>query len=75
MKSIIKFYVIGASENICKWIIMIFFFSKNYVLKNGKISMFFGKEIKRKVAIRIYCSPPKNTLQPEFFFWSPFGCE
>ena len=25
MKSIIKFYVIGASENICKWILMNFF--------------------------------------------------
>ena len=25
MKSIIKFYVIGASENICEWILMNFF--------------------------------------------------
>ena len=49
------------------------FFSKNYVLKYGKILMFFGKEIKRKVTIRIHYSqaekeiPAKITLQPEFF--------
>ena len=49
------------------------FFSKNYVLKKGKILMFFGKEIKRKAAIRMHYSqaeidiPPKITLQVEFF--------
>ena len=77
MKSIIKFYVIGASENICKWILINF--SKNYVLKKGKILMFFGKEIKRKAAIRMHHSQaeivisPKITSQPEFFLWSPFS--
>ena len=76
MKSIIKFYVIGASGNICKLILMIFL--KNYVLKKRKIIMFCGKEIKRKVAISMHYTqaeidvPPKITLQPEFFLWSPF---
>ena len=77
MKSINKLYVNGASENICKWIPMNFF--KKYILKKGKILMYFGKEIKRKVAIRMHYSqaeidtPPKITLQPEFFLWSPFS--
>ena len=41
--------------------------------------MLFGKEIKRKVALRMhYCRaeldvPPKIALQPEFFFSSPFS--
>ena len=49
-----------------------FFFSKNYVLKTGKIRS-FGKKIKRKVAMRMQYSqakigmPPKMTLHPEFF--------
>ena len=49
-----------------------FFFSKNYVLKTGKIRS-FGKKIKRKVAMRMHYSqaeiniPPKFTLQLEFF--------
>ena len=49
------------------------FFLKNYFLKKEKIFMFFGKEIKRKVAIRMHYSqavidmPPKIALQPEFF--------
>ena len=44
------------------------FFLKNYVLKKEKTLMFFGKEIKRKVAIRMHYSqadidiPPKITL-------------
>ena len=43
--------------------------------------MFFGKEIKRKVAIRMHYSqaeidiPPKITLQPEFFLNSSFFLE
>ena len=55
-----------------KWI-----FSKNYVLKKGKILMFLEKEIKWKEAIRMHYSqaeidvPPKITLQPDFFF-DPF---
>ena len=48
MKSIIKFYVIEFSENICKWVLMIFF-EKLYFEKEGKILMFFEKEIKWKV--------------------------
>ena len=53
-------------------------FSKNYFLKKGKTLMCFGKEIKRKVAIRMHYSqakidePPKITLEFEFFLWSPF---
>ena len=39
MKIIIKFYIIGASENICKWI-LIKGFEKP---KKGKILMSFGK--------------------------------
>ena len=76
MKWIIRFYVIEDSENICKWILMNFF---EKVFEKGKISMFFGKEIKRMVAIRMHYSraeiniPPKIILQPEFFFWSPFS--
>ena len=48
-------------------------FSKNYALKRGKILMFFGMEIKRKVAIKMHYSqaeidvPAKIELQPEFF--------
>ena len=48
------------------------FFRKINVLKKDKLLMFFGKEIKRKVAIRMHYSqaevhiPPKITLQPEF---------
>ena len=59
------------------WFFLIFL--KNYVLKKGKILMFFKKEIKQKVAIRMHNSqaeidmPPKITLQPEFFLWSPFS--
>ena len=55
------------------------FFLKNYALKKVKILMFFGKEIKWKVTIRMHYSqaeidvPPKITLQPEFFPWSPFS--
>ena len=53
MKSIIKFDVIhGASENICKWVLMNFFEKLCFEKKKGKILMFFGKEIKRNVAIR-----------------------
>ena len=49
MKSIIKFYVILASENICKWIIMNFF--EKLCFENGEnINFFFGREIKWKVA-------------------------
>ena len=72
MKSIIKFYVIGASENICKRILMNFF-EKLCFLKKGKILMFFVEEIKRKVAIRIHYRQAeldissKITLQSEFF--------
>ena len=47
MKLLIKFDVIGASENICKWIVMNFF-GKIMVWKKGKILMFFGKGNKRK---------------------------
>ena len=49
------------------------FFRINYVLKKGKLLMFFEKEIKGKVAIRMHYSQaeidilPKITLQPEFF--------
>ena len=80
MKSIIKFYVIGTSEIIYKWILTIFFFFlKNYVLKKGKIIIFFGQEIKRKVAKRMHYSEaeidisPIITLQPEFFLRSSFS--
>ena len=72
-----EIYIIGASEIICKWILLIFFW-KNYVLRKGKILMFIGREIKRKVAIRMDYSQaeidiqPKITLQPEFFLWPPF---
>ena len=75
MKSIIKFYAIGASENVCKWILMNFF-EKLCFEKRENING-FGKEIKRKVAIRMHYSqaeidiPPKITLQPEFFLRSP----
>ena len=54
-------------------------FSKNYVLKKGKILTFFGKEIKWKVAIRMHYSqaeidrPPKIALQPTFFLLYPFS--
>ena len=71
MKSITKFYVIGASENICKWILMSFL--EKLFWKKGKYQCFFGKEIKRKVGIRMHYSqaeidiPPKITLKPEFF--------
>ena len=41
MKSKTKFYVIGATENICKWKLMNFL--KNYVLKKGKIFNVFWK--------------------------------
>ena len=67
MKSIIKIYVIRSSESICKRILM------NYVLKKGKKIVFFGKEVKRKVAIRTHYSQAeidiqqKIALQPEFF--------
>ena len=40
MKSIIKFYVIGASENICIWILMNFF-EKLYFEKMGNINVFW----------------------------------
>ena len=49
------------------------YFSKNNVLESGKMLMFYGKEIKRKMAIRMHYSqaeidiPPKIALQPEFF--------
>ena len=42
-------------------------------MEKGEIIMFFRKEIKRKMAIRMHYSqaeidiPPKVTLQPEFF--------
>ena len=71
MKSIIKFYDIGASENSCKRILIIFF-KKICFEKRKKILMYFGKEIKRKLAIKMHYSqaeidiPPKITLQPEF---------
>ena len=73
MKSIIKFYVIGASENFCKWILMNFFEKLSFEKKKRKILMLFGKEMKRKVAIRMHYSqtqidmPQKITLQSEFF--------
>ena len=54
-----------------------YYFSKNYVLKKGKILMFFGKEIKQKVAIRMHYQQYtyqaeiyillKTTSEPEFF--------
>ena len=75
MKSIIKFYVLGASENICKWILMIFF-ERLCFEKRENINV-FRKKIKLKVAIRMHYSeteidiPPKITLQLEFFLWSP----
>ena len=40
MKSIIKFYVAGALENICKWILMIFF-EKLCVEKRENINVFW----------------------------------
>ena len=40
MKSIIKFYVIGASENICKWMLMNFF-EKIYFEKGENINVFW----------------------------------
>ena len=40
MKSIIKFYVIRASENICKWILMNFF-EKLYFEKSENINVFW----------------------------------
>ena len=39
MKSIIKFYVIGTSENICKWMLMIF--EKLYFEKRENINVFW----------------------------------
>ena len=72
MKTIIKFYVIGASKNICKRILKNFF-EKLCFKKRKTINVFFGKEIKRKVSIRMHYSqaeidmPPKITLQPECF--------
>ena len=47
--------------------------------KKGKILMFFGKEIKQKVSIRMHYIqadieiPPKIALQPEFFLYFPFS--
>ena len=55
------------------------YFPKNYVLKKGKLSMFFRKEIKRKVEIRMHYSqaeiniPSKITLQSQFFLWFPIS--
>ena len=46
MKSIIKFYVIGASENICNWILMNFF-EKLFFEKRENIKIFW-KENKMK---------------------------
>ena len=48
-------------------------FFEKLCFEKGKILMFLGKEIKRKVAKRMHYSqaeidiPPKITLQPEFF--------
>ena len=47
MKLIIKFYVIGASENICKWI-LINFFEKLCFEKRENINVFFWKGNKAK---------------------------
>ena len=69
MKSIIKFYVIGALDNICKRIRMIFF-EKLCFEKRENINV-FGKEMKRKIAIRMHYSqaetdiPAKITSKPE----------
>ena len=53
-----------------------FFLKKNYFLKKGKMLMFFGKETKWKVVIRMHYNqaeidiPQKITLQSEFFLLS-----
>ena len=41
MQSIIKFYVIGASENICKWI-LVNFFEKSCLEKRENINVSEG---------------------------------
>ena len=56
------------------------FFLKNYFffLKKGKIFMYFGKNVKWKMVIRMHYSqaemdiPPKMTLQPDIFPLIPF---
>ena len=54
-------------------------FSKNYILKKRENINVFWKEIKWKVAKRMFYSQaeidisPKITLQPEFLLWSPFS--
>ena len=63
MKSIIKFYVIGASESICKWILMNFF--EKLYFEKMKILMFFGKEIKQKVAIKMHYSQAEIDILPK----------
>ena len=50
MKSVIKFYVIGASENIRKRILMNFF--EELCFEKGKILMFFWKGNKTKDGIK-----------------------
>ena len=68
--------LLGASGSICKWINLNF--SEKLFLKKRKILMSFGKETKRKMAIRMHFSQaqidvsPKIALQLEIFFWSPF---
>ena len=41
MKGLIEIYIVGASEIICRWILLKFFLKK-YLLKIEKI-LFFGK--------------------------------
>ena len=60
MKSIIKFYVYAFGKFL--QINTNEFFPKNYVLKKGKILMFYGKELKRKMAIRMHYSQSESDI-------------
>ena len=77
MKGLIEIYIIGASEVICKWILLIFF-KKVIYWERGKYN-FFGKEINWKVVIMMHSYqtevdiPPKITIQPEFCLLSLFS--
>ena len=72
MESISKFYIIGASENICKWILMNFF-EKLCFEKRESINVFWkGNKTKGGSKDALYSQAkidisPKITSQPEFF--------
>ena len=63
MKSIIKFYVMGARENICKRILMIFF-EKLCFEKRENINDFW-KENKRRVEIRTHYNQTETDIPPK----------